>query len=108
MARSRVKDGMGVVEGCPQLAHAKALSPSSITLCDVHHSGGLRRETEGLDKRPAFKHAIVALFFWSRNGWYEQLVIVGNAPASPSPVKSATHPNGFALVTMGEKCRLSE
>lgn len=102
MARSRVKDGMGVVEGCPQLAHAKGLSASSIILCNVYHSAGLRREGEGLHKRPAFKHAIVALFFWSRNGWYEQLVIVGNVPASLSPVKSATHPDGSALVTMGE------
>lgn len=63
---------------------------------------------EWLDKRPAFKHAIVALFFWSRNGWYEQLVVVGNVPASLSPVKSTTHPKGLALVTTGEKCRLSE
>lgn len=108
MARSWVKDGMGVVERCPKLAHTEAISPSSIILCSVYHSGGLRREREGLDKRPAFKHAIVVLFFWSRNGWYEQLVIVGNVPASPSPVKSATRPSGLALVTMGEKCRLSE
>lgn len=99
---------MGAVGGCPKLAHAEALPPSSITLCNVYHSGGLHRERERLDKRPAFKHAIVALSFCSRNGWYEQLVIVGNVPASLSPVKSAACSNGLALVTMGEKCRLSE
>lgn len=82
--------------------------PSSIILSSVYHSGGLHREREGLDKRPAFKHAIVTLFFWGRNGWYEQLAIAGNVPDSPSPVKSAAQPSGLALVTTGEKCRLSE
>ena len=108
MARSQVKDDMRVVEGCPKPAHVEALSPSSMIPCNVFLSDGLCREREGLDKRPACKHAIVALCLWSRNGWYEQLVIVGNVSASLSPVKCATCTDGLAPVTMGEKHRLSE
>lgn len=103
-----MKDDMGVVEGCSKPAHAEALSPSSVILCNVFQSGGLRRKREGLDKRPACKHAVAALSIWSRNGWYEQLVIIGNVPASLSPVKSATCTDGLAPVTAGEKHRLSE
>lgn len=98
---------MGVVEGCPKPAHAEGLSPSSMILCNVFQSDGLPREREGLDKRPACKHAIVALSVWSRNGWYEQLVIAGNVPASLSPVKCATCTDSLAPVSMGEKHRLS-
>lgn len=100
-----MKDDMGVVEGCPKPAHAEALSPSSMI---VFQSGGLRRERKGLNKGPACKHAIVGLSIWSRNGWYEQLDIIGNVPASLSPVKCATFTDGLAPVTMGKKHRLSE
>jgi len=108
MARSQVKYDMGVVEGCPKPAHAEDLSPSSMIPCNVFQSDGLCRKREGLDKRPASKHAIVALSIWSRNGWYEQLVITRDAPASLSPVKCATRTDSLASVTMGEKHRLSE
>lgn len=108
MARSRVKDDMAVVEGCPKLEHAEVLFPSSMMPCNVFQSGGLHREREGLDKSPACKHAIVALSIWRRNGWYEQLVIIGNVPAFLSPVKCATCTDGLDSVTMGEKHRLSE
>lgn len=100
-----MKDDIGVVKGCPKLAHAEALSPSSMIPCNVFQSGGLHREREGLDKRPVYKHAIVAFSIWSRNGWYEQLVIVGNVPASLSPVKCATCTDCVAPVTMGDKHR---
>lgn len=99
---------MGVVEGCPKPAHAEAVSPSSMITCHVFQPGGLYMEREGLDKRPACKHAIVALSIWSRNGWYEQLVITGNVAASLSPVKCATCTGSLAPVTMGEKHRHSE
>lgn len=99
---------MGVVEGCPKPKRTEALSPRSMMPCNVFQSGGLHREREGLDKRLACKHAIVTFSIWSRNGWYEQVVIIGNVPASLSPDKCATCTDGLAPVTMGEKHRLSE
>lgn len=97
MARSRLKDDTGVGEGWPKPAHAEGLSPSSMILCRVFQPGGLHRAREmGTDKRPACKHAIGALSFRGRNGWYGQLAVTGNLPAPLSPVSCATCTGGLA------------
>lgn len=86
------------------MAHAESLSPSSMILCNVFQPGGLCRLREvGQNKRPAFKSAIRALSVWSRNGWYEQLAVMG---ADPTPLSLHLCPWERSRGSMNHQCFL--